>query len=164
MIARQPRLGASRGPERAAPPTDGRDSLSHAPNLLAASWDSGTPAPDLSALTLRFSGERDEEYIELTARDDRRAIDLGVRAHHAVLLALARSRLEDRKACAVSPMELRTSRSDGSEGWVSLNDLMDMLAMAETHLKSIGPIVTADNVRDLSLAVCSMLCVRSARL
>ncbi len=99
-----------------------------------AAWEGHASAPDLSTLTLRFAVSRNEEYVALTARDDHRTIDLGARAHHLVLLALARSRLADRKARVASPADPRATRSEGSEGWIYLDELAAQLAMDETHL------------------------------
>jgi hypothetical protein len=132
MVARQTQLLApGRVAERAAVSAGGRDSLLRVPGVIAAARDSLSPALDLGTLTLRFSVSRDEEYVELTARDDRRAIDLGARAHHLVLLALARSRHEDRKARAASPADLRAGFS---EGWVYLDELAANLAVDEAYL------------------------------
>jgi len=111
----------------------GREYMLRVPELIAATWDNSSPSPHLATLTFRFSVSRDEEYIALTARDDHHSIDLGARAHHAVLLTLARNRLEDRKA--------RMAAGDGkerpletSEGWMFQDELADKLAMDEPHL------------------------------
>jgi hypothetical protein len=102
------------------------------PDLIAATWDNSSPAPHLAALTFRFSVSRDEEYVALTARADHHVIDLGARAHHVVLLTLARSRLEDRKPGGAAGE--RGALLESSEGWVYLDELADKLAMDETHL------------------------------
>lgn len=101
------------------------------PDLIAATWDNSSLAPHLGALTFRFSVSRDEEYVALTARGDHHVIDLGARAHHVVLLTLARSRLEDRSARTAGE---RGALPESSEGWVYLDELADKLAMDETHL------------------------------
>jgi len=111
----------------------GRDFLLRVPDLIAATWDNSSPAPHLAALTLCFSVSRDEEYIALTARGDHHAIDLGARAHHLVLLTLARSRLEDRKTWAASGAD-GAPPPESSEGWVYQDELADKLAIDETHL------------------------------
>lgn len=116
---------ADRGTVRAA----GRDYVLRVPDMIAPTWDSSSPAPHLATLTLRFSVSRDEEYVALTARDDHHAIDLGARAHHNVLLTLARSRLEDRKARQASG-----APPESSEGWVYQDELASQLAIDETHL------------------------------
>ena len=109
----------------------GRDFVLRVPDLIAATWDNSSPSPLLAALTLRFSVSSDEEFIALTAHDGHHSIDLGARAHHAVLLTLARCRLEDRKAQAAdrggAPLET-------SEGWIYQDELASKLTMDETHL------------------------------
>lgn len=109
----------------------GREFLLRVPDLIAATWDNSSPAPNLRAITLRFSVSRDEEYVALSALADQRVIDLGARAHHAVLLVLARSRLDDRKSLAVP----RGNESpESAEGWVYQDELADRLAIDENHL------------------------------
>lgn len=108
-----------------------RDYILRVPDLIAATWDNTSPAPHLGGLTFRFSVSRDEEYIALVARGDHHEIDLGARAHHLVLLTLARCRLEDRKtrgapAGGVLP--------ESAEGWVYQDELAEKLAIDETHL------------------------------
>jgi FHA domain len=112
----------------------GRDFILRVPDLIAATSDISSPAPHLGALTLCFSVSRDEEYVALTARDEHHVIDLGARAHHAVLLLLARSRLEDRKASAPATASRKAPPPDSSEGWVYQDELADKLAIDETHL------------------------------
>jgi hypothetical protein len=106
-----------------------REFVVRVPDLIAATWDVGSPLPHIAALTWRFSVSRDEEYIALVARDEHHTIDLGARAHHTVLLTLARSRLEDRKAWASS-----AGAPESSEGWVYQDELASKLAIDETHL------------------------------
>lgn len=121
---------AARVADRTTVRAAGRDYVLRVPDVIAPTWDSSSPAPHLATMTLRFQVSRDEEYVALTAQSDHHTIDLGARAHHAVLLTLARSRLEDRKA--------RQAQSggppDSSEGWVYQDVLADQLAIDETHL------------------------------
>jgi hypothetical protein len=125
---------AARFADRASVRAGGRDFILRVPDLIAATWDISAPVPHLGALTLCFSVSRDEEYVALTARGDHHAIDLGARAHHAVLLALARSRLEDRKAGASPTSAGQAPLPDSAEGWVYQDELADKLAMDEAHL------------------------------
>ena len=118
--------------DRAAVRAGGRDYVLRVPDMIAATWDSSSPAPHLAMMTLQFSVSRDEEYVALTARGDHHTIDLGARAHHAVLLSLARSRLADRKARGAAAE--RGSSPESSEGWVYQDDLARELAIDETHL------------------------------
>jgi pSer/pThr/pTyr-binding forkhead associated (FHA) protein len=108
-----------------------RDFVLRVPDLIAATWDNSSPAPHLAALTLRFSVSRDEEYVALSAKNDQHVIDLGARAHHLVLLMLARSRLEDRKERS-SPAA--GALPESAEGWVYQDELAEKLAIDETHL------------------------------
>jgi hypothetical protein len=122
---------AERIADRSVVQAGGRSFVLRVPELTAATWDITSPAPHLATLTLRFSVSGDEEYIALTARGDYHEIDLGARAHHQVLLALARSRLADRKAWAASG---ERARPESAEGWVYQDELAQNLAMDETHL------------------------------
>jgi FHA domain len=124
---------AARVADRATVRAGGRDFVVRVPDVIAATWDISSPAPNLGGLTLCFSVSRDEEYVALTARGDHHAIDLGARAHHQVLLMLARSRLEDRKRPAL-PGGRAAVPPDSAEGWVYQDELADKLAMDETHL------------------------------
>ena len=81
---------------------------------------------------MQFSVSRDEEYVALVARGEHHVIDLGARAHHNVLLTLARSRLEDRKVRQAA--ERGAPPPESSEGWVYQDELADRLAIDETHL------------------------------
>jgi hypothetical protein len=110
--------------DRATVRVAGRDYLVRIPDQIAVTLDIHGDAPHLGGLTWSFAVSRDEEYVALTARRDRHVFDLGARAHHAVLLALARSRLEDRAA----------GIADSAEGWVYQDDLATKLAIDETHL------------------------------
>jgi len=118
---------ADRGTVRAG----GRDYTLRVPDVIAPTWDSSSPAPHLVTLSLRFQVSRDEEYVALTARGDHHVIDLGARAHHALLLTLARSRLEDRKTRLAAD---GAPPPESSEGWVYQDELADQLGIDETHL------------------------------
>ena len=118
--------------DRATVRAGGHDYLLRVPDVIAPTWDRSSPAPHLATLTLQFSVSRDEEYVALTARDEHHVIDLGARAHHNVLLTLARSRLEDRKARQAA--ERGAPAHESSEGWVYQDELADRLAIDETHL------------------------------
>ena len=117
--------------DRQAVRVGGRDFVLRVPDLIAATWDNSSPSPLLAALTLRFSVSSDEEFIALTVRDEVHSIDLGARAHHAVLLTLARCRLEDRKARA---SDRSGAPPETSEGWIYQDELANKLSMDETHL------------------------------
>lgn len=110
-----------------------RELVLRVPDVIATTWDSSVPAPHLSSLVLRFSVSRDEEYVALTARSGHREIDLGARAHHAVLLELARARLEDQQHNRPPPVS-RAATADSAHGWVYLDDLARKLGLDEQHL------------------------------
>jgi hypothetical protein len=122
--------GTARIADRHAVRAGGRDFTVRVPELVAPTRDRGGAEPHLAALTWRFSVSRDEEYVALAARGAHHEIDLGARAHHQVLLTLARSRLADRVARA----EGRAAPPEGAEGWIYQDELASKLAMDETHL------------------------------
>jgi hypothetical protein len=121
----------TRATDRQTVRAGGREFLLRVPDMIAATWDNSSPAPNLRAVTLRFSVSRDEEYVALAAHADQQVIDLGARAHHAVLLVLARSRLDDRKSLAVPQ---GNESPESAEGWVYQDELADRLAIDENHL------------------------------
>jgi hypothetical protein len=65
-----------------------------------------------------------EEFITAEIRQHGRVFDLGARAHHGLLLELARARLRDRGAglCA------------GEEGWMHMCELSQRLGLEPPHL------------------------------
>ncbi len=77
---------------------------------------------DTSSLEIRYS--LDEEYVEAVAEAEDTQVSLGDRQHHAVLLALARQRLQDRAQGV----------PEGSCGWMYIEDLMDRLKVDRTQL------------------------------
>lgn len=52
-------------------------------------------APRVADLTFEFRVSLDEEHVEVVAWHGKRVLDLGTRAHHDLLLLLARARLTD---------------------------------------------------------------------
>lgn len=90
---------------------DGTLKESDAPNLLAH-------------FRLRIAFTRDEEHVELTASTARRSFDLKARAHHYLVLLLARQRLADRRA----------GLSRAEQGWIRHDDLLRMLRVDDNHL------------------------------
>lgn len=73
-------------------------------------------------LTLRCS--LDEEHVYLTLVNGSRSVDMGERAHHYLLLLLARQRLRDGVA----------NFDTHAQGWMDLEALMPMLGMDRVHL------------------------------
>jgi len=82
-------------------------------------------APSVHEIQLRFEVSSDEEYARMTIghRDD--VIPLQARAHHYLLLTLARIRLED---------QARDPEQPSAHGWVHLEDLARMLRQRERQL------------------------------
>lgn len=103
----------------------------HIPAIVASTWDAVRKPPRLEELTLRFTVSRDEEYVTLTALGQGHSIDLGARAHHAVLLALARSRLQDQEPARATG---GAALPESAQGWVYQDELARMLDMDETHV------------------------------
>ncbi len=96
----------------------------HLPDVVAQTVEAVEAPLALDALTLTFRVSRDEEYVELAARAGARAVQLGARAHHALLLALARARLRDQ----------REPLPESSQGWVYQDDLVRDLGLDDPHL------------------------------
>lgn len=86
--------------------------------------DEGPDVLRVADLTLRFAFTRDEEYVELVALGRGRGLDLKARAHHYLLLVLARERDAQRAAGVPSP----------DAGWIHQNRLLEMLRMDVSHL------------------------------
>ncbi len=78
----------------------------------------------LAALRLCFVHSQDEEYIELTAHCGSLRLDLQARAHHYVLLVLARLRLADQARGVVA----------ADQGWIPQDKLLTMLRLDASHL------------------------------
>jgi hypothetical protein len=75
-------------------------------------------------ISFRFHVSSDEEHVFLKIQVDKQAVDLGERAHHYMLLTLARQRLKD----AEEGVDQET------QGWVETNRLADMLGLDPSHL------------------------------
>jgi hypothetical protein len=101
----------------------GQHYVLHLPAVLGATAG-GDSALRLDALRLRFAVSSDEEYVELTAIGPDQTLDLGARAHHYLLLTLARTRLRDRAEGA----------PPGAEGWMYRDELTRMLGLDDKHL------------------------------
>lgn len=78
----------------------------------------------VGATGLRFKVSRDEEHIALSLVHGGRQTPLAARAHHEMLLALARERLRDRDAGVPA----------AEQGWVYVDDLLTMLRLDLHHL------------------------------
>jgi hypothetical protein len=94
----------------------------HLPDAVPTTVDDGERPLLLDGALLAFRVSRDEEFVALSLREGQRTVDLGARAHHAVLLALARARLRDEAV------------PESSRGWMYQDDLARGLGLAEGHL------------------------------
>ena len=84
-----------------------------------------TLPPHLDDLTLEFAVSRDEEFVTLTLVHARGRIDLKNRAHHYLLLTLARARQADLTRLPDDP---------GERGWVYQDDLSRMLGSDDAKI------------------------------
>ncbi|MBU0991612.1 MAG: FHA domain-containing protein [Proteobacteria bacterium] len=71
-----------------------------------------------------FHVSSDEEHVFLKIQIDRNIIDLGERAHHYMLLTLARQRLKDAEDGA----------DQETQGWIETDRMADMLGLEPCHL------------------------------
>lgn len=87
------------------------------PSGESATWQGATAVAGSGPLRLCFRVAADEEYIEVIAICDGREIDLKARAHHYLLLLLARARQADQAA----------GRPEDQQGWMLQDRLQAML-------------------------------------
>ena len=86
----------------------------HLPAPLPRTADTRDRPPRLDELTLRFAVGRGEQQIALVAVHGERVVDLKVRAHHRLLLQLARARLDQR------------ALPSAQQGWVDQEQLLTL--------------------------------------
>ncbi|MEM7249058.1 MAG: FHA domain-containing protein [Acidobacteriota bacterium] len=84
-----------------------------------------TDLPTLDDLTFDFRVSTDEEHVEVSVSCGPHRWELGARAHHYLLLTLARLRLRDRDD---------TELPSTSRGWVAQVDLQKMLGYSTSGL------------------------------
>ncbi|MBI4952639.1 MAG: FHA domain-containing protein [Myxococcales bacterium] len=108
---------------------DGAWVLSVPPPVPAGAVDTtrrvSKAAPALSNVTLDFAVSRDEEHVELAVVHARGVTALPARAHHYLLLTLARAR---QTAAASSDLPA------AEHGWLHVEELGDMLHLDPEHL------------------------------
>jgi hypothetical protein len=78
----------------------------------------------VGATLLRFEVSRDGEHIDLSVVHDGQVTSLGSRAHHELLLELARARLRDK----------RVGIPAAEQGWLYVDALLRMLKLELHHL------------------------------
>lgn len=97
----------------------------HIPNAVTETMENIDFAPGTDDLSLHFSVSTDEEHVELEARMGDRRFDLKSRAHHYLLLTLARARLND-----ANDPELPLT----AQGWLYQDDLARMLRLDDNAI------------------------------
>ena len=78
----------------------------------------------IEKFNFNFEVSTDEEHVFLKIQQNSKSLDLGERAHHYLLLTLARQRLEDAK----------NKEDRSSQGWIDLEQLSQMLNLDPEHL------------------------------
>ncbi|MEL6342743.1 MAG: FHA domain-containing protein [Myxococcota bacterium] len=97
----------------------------HLPEPIGGTWDLDAQTPAVEVLSLHFAVSLDEEHVELEARFGNRTYDLKSRAHHYLLLTLARQRLKDSE---------NEDLPRSAHGWVYQDDLLKMLNVDNNKL------------------------------
>jgi hypothetical protein len=95
----------------------------HLPELLPPTME-GRVVRMLDDIALRFGVSADEEYVEVTVVVGAERVALTPRAHHELLLTLARQRIEDASA----------GGSAAEHGWVYADRLLKMLRWSNNQL------------------------------
>ena len=93
---------------------------------LALTSSSLSGACQLDNVGLRLSPSADERDVRIELLHRGGTINLGVRAHHYMLLVLARARLRDVQ---------RARAGENEHGWVELKDLRETIGADETNLR-----------------------------
>jgi hypothetical protein len=116
--------GGQSGPVRSGAEVDvvGRRWSLTLPEAVAATAEVRAQRVEAPALALSFKVTPDEEYVELTAELGGIRHSLPARAHHYLLLTLARARMEDAQVPA------------SGQGWVYTSDLLTMLRQSANQL------------------------------
>jgi len=97
----------------------------HIPDAVAETMENIELAPGTDELSLHFSVSTDEEHVELEARMGDRSFDLKSRAHHYLLLTLARARMSDAQDPELPPT---------AHGWLYQDDLARMLRLDDNAI------------------------------
>lgn len=90
-----------------------------------ATYESVAVGPALQSLQLNFRVSADEEHVRLDATLANHHFDVAPRAHHYLLLVLARARLADMQAAP---------EASASHGWVHHEQLSKMLRKSPLHI------------------------------
>ena len=95
------------------------------PNAVSETMENVEFTPGADELSLYFAVSTDEEHVELEARTGERRYDLKSRAHHYLLLTLARARLSD-----AEDVDLPAT----AHGWLYQDDLASMLRLDDNAI------------------------------
>lgn len=95
------------------------------PEPIGGTIDLDVEVRTLSTITLRLAHSLDEEHVEITVVHGGRSEQLRSRAHHYLLLTLARQRLKDAEDPVTPP---------STHGWVYQGQLMRMLGIDKNKL------------------------------
>jgi hypothetical protein len=95
------------------------------PNAVSETMENVEFTPGADELSLYFAVSTDEEHVELEARIGDRRYDLKSRAHHYLLLTLARARVSDS-----TDAELPAT----AHGWLYQDDLAKMLRLDDNAI------------------------------
>lgn len=106
---------------------EGSSWMLHLPTALDRTVDAEEQAPVFDALELKFNISSDEEHVEMALLRDGRWDVVGARTHHALLLLLARARLEDATQPDVATAE---------HGWRYVEDVCRMLQIDDLRLNT----------------------------
>lgn len=99
----------------------------HLPTAIDPTFDAEEQTPVIDTLELRFSISSDEEHVEMALRRGGQWDVIGARAHHYLLLLLARARLEDAARPDVAMTE---------HGWRYVEDVCRMLQIDDLRLNT----------------------------
>lgn len=94
----------------------------HEKSVATTQQSSGDPRV-VGAMTLRFEVSRDGEHVALSLVRGGAALSLGARAHHEMMLLLARARTRDRDAGEVL----------SERGWLYVDEVLDALKVDLQH-------------------------------
>lgn len=92
------------------------------PEAMERTTNASTPAPQVHDLSLHFKVSANEEYVELTVHIGDAQHRLPARAHHYLLLILARARIGD------------TNPIEAERGWLYTEDLVRMLRQSSNQI------------------------------
>jgi len=104
---------------------DGRDWRLHLPEPNTGTLDLDAQVRTLTTITLRMAHSLDEEHVEVSIGHNHQWAQLKTRAHHYLLLTLARQRVSDAADASLSP---------SAHGWVYQDELLRMLGTDKNKL------------------------------